>query len=87
VAYLVKFKPSAERAFRKLPAEQRRRVAAKIEPLAGNPRPAGVELLEASERLYRVRTGDYRIIYQIQDAALLVLVVRIGNRREIYRKL
>ncbi len=41
--------------------------------------------MQGDEGLYRVRVGDYRIIYQIQDAALLVLVVRIGNRREIYR--
>ena len=87
MAYLVKFKPSAERQLRKVPPDQLRRIAAKIDSLAGDPRPPGVEVLEARERLFRVRTGDYRIVYQIQDSALLVLVVKIGNRREVYRKL
>jgi mRNA interferase RelE/StbE len=85
VAYLVTVKPSAARALKKLSADHRRRVAATIDALAGNPRPAGVEVLEARERLYRVRSGDYRILYQIHDAVLVVLVVRIGHRREIYR--
>jgi mRNA interferase RelE/StbE len=85
VAYLVTLKPSAARALTKLPADHRRRIAATIDALAGNPRPAGAEVLEARERVYRVRTGDYRILYQIQDAVLVVLVVRIGHRREIYR--
>ena len=87
MAYVVKFKPSAERQFRKLPSAQQRRLATKIDSLAGDPRPPGVEVLEAHDRLHRVRVGDYRIVYQIADAALLVLVVKIGNRREVYRKL
>ena len=85
MAYRITIKPSAARALAKLPADHRRRIAATVDALAGNPRPAGVEVLEARERLYRVRTGDYRILYQIQDAVLVVLVVRIGHRREIYR--
>ena len=87
MVYLVKFKPSAERQLRKIPPDQLRRVAAKIDFLAGDPRPPGVEVLEARELLLRVRTGDYGIVYQIQDSSLLMLVVKIGNRREVYRKL
>jgi mRNA interferase RelE/StbE len=87
VAYLVKFKPSADRQLRKIPPDQLRRIAAKIDSLAGDPRPPGVEVLEARERLFRVSTGDFGIIYQIQDSVLLVVVVKIGNRREVYRKL
>lgn len=53
--------------------------------LAENPRPIGSEKLTGSEDLHRIRVGDYRILYQIQDDALLVLVVKIGHRREVYR--
>ena len=54
--------------------------------LASNPRPPGCLKMQDEDRLYRMRVGDYRIIYQIQDAVLVVLVVQIGNRREIYRQ-
>ncbi|PYM57636.1 MAG: hypothetical protein DMD79_20035 [Candidatus Rokuibacteriota bacterium] len=58
-------------------------MARKIDGLARDPRPSGVEKLAGSERLYRVRSGDYRIVYEIQDERVLVLVVRIGHRREV----
>jgi mRNA interferase RelE/StbE len=57
-----------------------------IDTLAENPRPAGCVKLQGAQELYRVRVGDYRIVYQIQDAMLIVLVVQIGHRREIYRR-
>ncbi len=53
--------------------------------LASNPRPPDCLKMQGGEGLYRVRVSDYRIVYQIQDAVLVVLVVQIGNRREIYR--
>lgn len=53
--------------------------------LAENPRPLGVRKLEGEEDLYRLRVGDYRVLYAIRDAVLLVLVVRIADRREVYR--
>lgn len=56
----------------------------RIRSLADDPRPAGCEKLSGQER-YRVRQGAYRIIYEIEDARLLVLVVKIGHRRDIYR--
>jgi mRNA interferase RelE/StbE len=61
------------------------RSAARIDGLANNPRPRDSEKLQGAEDLYRIRSGDYRIIYQIAEARLLVLVVRIGHRREVYR--
>jgi mRNA interferase RelE/StbE len=54
--------------------------------LASNPRPPGCLKMQGDDGLYRVRVGDYRIIYQIQDAVFVVLVVQIGNRKEIYRQ-
>ncbi len=62
-----------------------RRFSRALEALAENPRPPGCLKMQGNEELYRIRVGDYRIIYQVQDAVLIVLVVVIGNRREIYR--
>jgi mRNA interferase RelE/StbE len=56
-----------------------------VDALAENPRPLGVRKLEGEEDLYRLCIGDYRVLYAIRDAALLVLVVRIADRREVYR--
>ena len=56
-----------------------------LRSLETNPRPLGSRKLQGTDELYRVRIGDYRILYRIQDALLVVLVVQIGHRREIYR--
>ena len=87
MTYRVEVKPSAADALAKIPQPHRRRIAQKIDQLAGNPRPRGAIPLESPSSLYRIRVGDYRIIYQIQDAALVVLVVRIGQRGDVYRHL
>jgi len=60
-------------------------VDARILALAEEPRPQGVVKMHGSEGYYRLRVGDYRVVYAIEDAVLLVLVVRIGLRREVYR--
>jgi len=85
VPYRIEFKPSAAKALEALPRRDQRRLLAKIEVLSVTPRPAGCEKLEGLPDLYRIRSGDYRIIYQIYDESLLVLIVRIGHRREVYR--
>ncbi len=59
-------------------------MVARIEGLAGNPRPPGSEKL-SSEDKYRLRQGDYRILYEIADQHLIVTVVKVGNRRDVYR--
>ncbi len=84
-AYRLELKPAAMRSLRKLPPDVQRRVARKIEALTRNPRPTGVEKLKGIADLYRLRAGDYRILYQIQDKILLLLVVQVGHRREIYK--
>ena len=86
MAYAVFLKPAALRELRKLPEDIRRRVAARFDALVGDPRPAGVERLQGEADLYRVRVGDYRIVYQVESKALVVLVVRIGHRRDVYRR-
>jgi mRNA interferase RelE/StbE len=85
MAYRVEFKPSAARALRILPRDVQPRIADKIDSLAGNPFPSGFKKLHGEENIYRVRVGDYRIIYEVQSAMLVILVLKIGHRREVYR--
>jgi len=83
--YAIQVKPAFAKDFDALPKDVQRRVTAKIDTLASNPRPSGVEKLAGAEALYRVRVGDYRIVYEIRDAILIVLLVRVRHRREVYR--
>lgn len=84
--YRVELVPSAARAFSKLDYRTQLRVERKIESLADDPRPSGVKLLSLKERIYRVRAGDFRILCQVNDRVLTILVIAIGHRREIYRR-
>jgi mRNA interferase RelE/StbE len=82
--YTVEFAPRAAKAFAALPVATQRRLAPVIERLSTTPRPNGVRKLQGADDLYRVRSGDYRVIYQIQDKRLLIAVVKIGHRRDVY---
>ena len=86
MAYLIEFAPKAKRQLKYLPREIQERLTPRIEALAKDPRPEGIKKLEGEPNLYRLRVGDYRIIYQIRDKELLILVVKIGHRREVYRR-
>lgn len=83
--YEVRFATSAAREFRSLPTDIKRRIGAVIEALSKNPRPPGVRKLRGHERLYRIRVGRYRIVYEIDDRAKLIRVTRVRHRREAYR--
>ena len=83
--YRVELSRRAERALLSLSAEVSRRIESKIDALARDPRPRGAKRL-AGEELYRLRVGDYRVLYQVRDRVLLVLVVDVGHRREVYRR-
>ena len=87
MSYTIEFRPAALRELKALPREILQRISRKIDSLADNPRPPGVEKLSGSEDSYRVRVGDYRIVYLIEDRALLICVVRIGHRKNVYRGL
>ncbi|HLH30947.1 MAG TPA: type II toxin-antitoxin system RelE/ParE family toxin [Terriglobia bacterium] len=65
--------------------DAQRKLIARMESLANNPRPDGCVKLKGEEDSYRIRVGDYHIVYQIRDKELVVLVVRVGHRREVYR--
>jgi mRNA interferase RelE/StbE len=82
--YKVLIKTSAARELEALPTKDRKLVARRIQALGDNPRPPGVQKLSGEEK-YRVRQGPYRILYLIEDDEIIVVVVMIGHRREVYR--
>jgi mRNA interferase RelE/StbE len=83
--YKVILKPSADRELQKLPVDIQRRIVAVLRELSITPRPHGVVKMAGDDNLWRVRTGTYRIIYEIHDAIVTVLVLRIGHRRDVYQ--
>lgn len=83
--YSVEFLPSAARALATLERAVQRRVGRRIDRLAADPRAGGAVKLRGSDDVWRVRVGEYRILYQVEDARLTVLVIRIGHRRDVYR--
>ena len=85
MTYAVVLAPAAIRQLRKMDAVARRRIQAAIDLLATNPRPPAAKRLVNFEGEWRVRVGDYRIVYDIQDAELVVLVLSTAHRREVYR--
>ncbi|MEX2289764.1 MAG: type II toxin-antitoxin system RelE/ParE family toxin [Mycobacteriales bacterium] len=85
MTYLVTLSPMATRQLRTLDAAARRRIQAALELLAEQPRPPSATQLVGGAGEWRVRTGDYRIVYEIEDDQLLVLVLRLGHRREVYQ--
>lgn len=86
MTYRIEVAPAAVRQLRKLDPAARRRVQAAIELLADQPRPGGAKKLAGGDGEWRVRTGDYRIVYEVHDDVLLVLVVAVGHRRDIYQR-
>jgi len=84
VTYRVSLAPSAARELRKLDPNARRRIQAALDLLATEPRPPAATRLVGGSGEWRVRTGNYRIVYEINDDQLLVLVLRMAHRREIY---
>lgn len=84
--YQIFFATRAERDFRSLAPEVQRRLRPRIDTLARNPRPRGVKTLEGEEGLLRLRIGDYRIIYHVEERNFTVLVLKIGHRRQVYRR-
>ena len=84
MTYRVSLAPSAARELRKFDPDVRRRIQAVLELLATEPRPPAAIRLVGGSGEWRVRTGDYRVVYEINDDQLLVLVVRMAHRREVY---
>ena len=83
-SYSLLIKPSALKELEAIPPKDRRRIVTRIEGLAVDPRPPGCEKLSGLEQ-YRVRQGDYRVIYSVDDEARAAVIVKIGHRRDVYR--
>lgn len=83
--YTVRMDSRTCKVLARLPGDMNSRIMRKLDALEDNPRPVGVEKLSGPEDLYRVRVGDWRIVYAIRDRELVVIVIRIGHRREVYR--
>jgi mRNA interferase RelE/StbE len=82
--YEIALSPPAARQLRKFNPDVRRRIQAVLELLSENPRPPAATRLVGGSGEWRVRTGDYRVVYEIHEGRLLVLVLRMGHRRDVY---
>ena len=82
--YKILIKASAAKELEEIAKKDNLRIIERIKSLSDNPRPAGVEKLTGLNR-YRIRQGDYRILYEIYDKEIMIMVVKIGHRREVYR--
>ena len=84
--YRIEFKPSVWKDLDRIPKSDRRRIIKRIDTLADDPRPFGSEKLSGQMNKYRVRQGNYRIIYSIEDDHLIIVVVKVGHRRDVYTR-
>jgi mRNA interferase RelE/StbE len=84
-SYRIEFTRSAEKDLRRLDRANLFQVLAAIEVLRENPRPAGVKKLVGSDHSFRIRVGDYRVVYEIEDDVCLVLILRMAHRKDVYR--
>jgi mRNA interferase RelE/StbE len=86
VAYTIQFKPLALRQLEKLPREAQKRLSAKIEALRDDPFPPRCKKMADLLDAWRIRVGDYRVVYQVHRGVLMVLVLTVGHRKEVYRQ-
>ena len=82
--YRLQIKPSAAKEIETIPLKDRRRRVTKIRGLAKEPRPAGCEKLSGQEK-FRLRQGQYRVLYAVDDSESVVVIVKVGHRRDVYR--
>lgn len=85
MSYSVFLAPAAERQLKKLSTQVKTQIVPILKTLADDPRPSGSAKLKGAEDLWKIRKGTYRIIYQIQDKQLTILVVNIAHRRDVYK--
>ena len=85
MAYRVEFTSRAAKELSALPSLMQKRMGARIDALMIDPRPPASRKLHAAEELYRLRVGDYRVIYRVQDKLVVITIIRIGHRRDVYR--
>ncbi|OUL25822.1 addiction module toxin RelE [Nostoc sp. T09] len=85
MTYQIRFSRGAIKQLKKLPTDIKERIDSKILNLAIEPRPIGVKKLQGDAHSYRIRVGDYRVIYEIEDDFLLVTVIKVGHRSDVYK--
>ena len=85
--YSVELKPQAQKFIESQSVKIRIQLIRRLEALAENTYPSGYKLLHSEKKLYRIRSGDYRIIYQVQHENLLILIVKVGHRKDVYEHL
>ena len=85
--FRIEYRSSVKKELRKLVHIDRVGIIGKIEGLKDNPKPEGSAKLKGSRDLFRIRHGDYRVIYQIKKNVLLIIIIRVGHRRDIYKNL
>ena len=83
-SYRLLIKPSAVKELESLPTQDRRRLVTRLKRLSTDPRPPGSERLSGKD-LWRIRQGNYRVLYSMDDSELIVLVIKIGHRHDVYR--
>ncbi len=87
MAYRIAFARKAEKALMGLPIQTKKNIARQLDKLSLNPHPPGSRKLQGEDDLYRIRAGDWRIIYTVIEESCVILVVKIGHRRDIYERL
>jgi len=87
MSYQIQIKRSAQKELEALPKREQRRIIRTLEALSEEPRPPGARKIVGGEDLYRLRVGDYRVVYQIKEEIFTIWVIRIGHKRDIYRHL
>ncbi|NGX63551.1 MAG: mRNA interferase RelE [Candidatus Anoxychlamydiales bacterium] len=85
--FKIQFSKRAVKELKKLPKTQQRKISTRIEKLMNNPYPSNAKKLIGETDLFRIRVADYRIIYQIKGKILTILILKIGHRKDIYKKL
>lgn len=84
-SYQIRWKPSAEKDLRKLPRPVIQRIVTAVSDLASDPQPPGSRKLVGSAHTFRIRIGDYRVIYDVQNSELVIEIVRVAHRKDVYR--
>ena len=84
-SYKIEWRKSTRKDFRRIGSHDVKRIVSAVEALANNPFPSGCTKLSGSERAYRIRIGDYRVIYEVIDDVLIIEVIKVGHRRDVYK--